>query len=586
MGVTVSPTFAAQAAADANILRTRAFLNFGDYGLTPATWTSAPTAFSDQSVYDSSKYAALDLGEGIRTHRNFGGAEGGTDGRGWLGANQSDSSGAYTGLLIRNLESTNDGNKTNGPPPGTGKKLAQRAQAPTPGGGVLLVTLQQFAVRIAPVGAPGAVLVRIYSDVAGAPGAVLLTVAVNPSDSVNGWAYIETGGPLTFAVGAFYWIVMDAQTVSAVNNWTWAFVGSSTVGEYASENATGPWVAQTYRLHYRTTFSWAAGPTIGEYVTVSFGTRKVNRVRIYSYPSTRTVTGKGVATIQIQTGAASVFSAVSIQTVKASDYGNAAPVVAIGAGQVSSGTATFFDVLFDAVSADALRLIITKTQTVFDFSRLVAVEVFYEQQIGPDRVIGAQIQGRRDQFWKSDQAGLLDLELSNTDRFFSPLYLPLAAQVAAGYLNAELRPNLWLRVEQAFQTDEWVPLGEFYVDSLSIAPRGRTAHLQARDFNKFLMKSTLAETARLRNRVEDLLEVTANRANFSSSRMVLAETETAVPVWFPQGIKARDEMDKVAEAAPLSLFRFDEFGMLRTETFLPSTFTLGNVPPSARKSVV
>lgn len=576
MGTPVSSVFAAQAAADANILRTRVFLNFGDYGLSPATWTSAPTAFSDQSVFDSTRYSVADLGQGIRNHRNFGAAEGGASGRGWLGSILSDGgTGGYPGVIVRNLESPNDGTKTNGPPPGgTGKRLAERAQAPTPGPAT--VDLKQIAYRLSFQGVPGGATVAVYSDVAGLPGVLLAAQAITTADVRDGWVHFTT--TVTITAGAFFWVVLDTQTASGTDNWLWTFVNSSTGSEFAAEKAAGVWVAQTYRLHYRTTFTWAGAPTSGEYVRVSFGGRKVNRLRIYSYPSTRSVTGKGIGTFQIESGVGGVFAAVTGVTVKASDYQNASPVVAVAGNQVSSGTATFYDVLFDAVTADALRLIITKTQTVSDFARLVAMEVFFEQQIGPDRVTGVTVNARRDTFWKVDQARILDLELSNVDRFFSPLYIPTAVEVTAGFLNAELRPNLWIRVEQAFQTDEWVPLGEFYVDRISVAPKGRTATMQARDFNKYLLKRELSEQIRFLQRVEALIELEANRANFSSSRMVLDTTETAVPTFLPQGVRVRDDMEKLAQAAPLATFRFDETGVLRFVTFLPSTQTIGQVP--------
>lgn len=165
MAYPTSASFDAQQQSDSNIARARVWGSFGDYGIgSDPAWSSKGSAtLSDPSVFDSTKYDVAELGDGVRQHRNFGDAEGLGNGRGWLGGMRSDvATGGYAGVLIRNLESPNDGNKTNGPPPGgTGKLLAVRAQAPNPGGGVVSVKLQQIAVRIAPVGAPGVVLIRI-----------------------------------------------------------------------------------------------------------------------------------------------------------------------------------------------------------------------------------------------------------------------------------------------------------------------------------------------------------------------------------------------------------------------------------------
>ncbi len=521
----------------------------------------------------------------MRNHRNYGDVEGLGTGRGWRGGVKTDGTGVYPGILIRNLDSPRDGFKDNTDGGGNGKKLAQRFQAPNPGGGVLTVSMEQYALRATSVGNPPATTIAIQGDAAGVPdGVTLISSVINPSDSSEGWVYLF--GPLGgLTPGGFYWIVCDTFAVGQ-DFWQFEFVNTSTVDEFAAEDVfpAGGWVAQTYRLHYRTAFTWAGAPTSGEYVAVEFDERKINRTRIYSYPSTRILTAQGIETFRVEAKMSGVWTAVDITEVRASDYQNDAPLTVTASPVVSSDDATYFDVFFDEVDATGLRLIITETQTVSDFARLIAVEVFDRVEI-TDRVQGGNSSIQRDQYLQLDQARLLDLDCANDDRFFSPFYVPLTTQVAAGYHNDEIQSDLLIETEQGFLTNEFVQLGEFYADRFDFPFGQRTCAIQARDFNKFLIRKDMVETIRQNDRLEDLVELCANRGNFSSSRMVLNTTETRVPLFAPTAMKARSVIDELCKAGVLGTLRFDEVGTLRFLTFGPSSMSIGNVPTIAGASV-
>jgi hypothetical protein len=526
------------------------------------------TVPADDSVFDSLLSDADDLLDGIRNHRNFGDAEEIGSGRGWKGGQKTGLAGVMAGVLVRNLDAPVDGTKNNNV--GAGKKLAERFRAPTPG--TVTVDLPQIAMRLAPNGTPAVTTIAIQADAAGLPsGITLFSATINPADSVNGFVYVNIGATL-LTPGNHYWIVMD--TLGAVaNHWLWSFVNSSTATEFAAEfSGAGPWVAQTYRLHYRTIFDWT-GQQRQERINTFFDSQRVNRIRIYSYPSSRTVTGQGIEKFKIYWRVGGVYVAATGVTVKASDYGNAEAAVVVVGNDLTSSTASFFDISTDTVTADSFRIEILRTQTGFDFARLIAIEGFETIDI-TDRVLSYDMSLKRDTFFEIDQARYVSMGCWNGDRFFSPQYLPTSAQVTAGFRNADMRPDLEVQIEEGFPS-EMVPIGTFYLDKITVAPRGRRATLPGRDFQKYFDGPKLSESEFRAARVEDLIELMGNRANWSSSRMVLAKTESFVPFFFPAGTTIREEIEELAEAAPFATVRFDEVGTMRMISFLPSTSAIG-----------
>lgn len=575
-----SAAFERERTADANIVSDRALLFFGDYAALAegSEWNaSAIEALSlDESLFESSVYSADQVGSGRRDHRNFGGVENSLgDGIGWKGAQRSKAAGTYPGVVVRNLDTPTDGTKTN-----NGKLLGQRFQVPTPGGGVLTATLEQIRVRLGVTGVPAGTTIGIYADVAGLPsGAALGSFGVAISDIRDGWVWIDTG-VAGLAVGAFYWIVLET-TGTAANNWTWGFVNSSTGSEFAAEKPGAVWVAQTYRLHYSTVFAWTGSPK-GEFLHVDLGAdRQVNTIRIYGYPSTRLLVGQGPQTMKLRRRTAPhTYADVNVTELRACDYAEPDSVASFAGAQVSSATATYFEARFDEVTTDGFEIEIVKAQTDFDFSRIVAVELYLAADI-TERVTSYDVSIARDTFLVIDQARALTMSCSNVDRYFSPRYAPSGLQVAEGFRNDEMRPEIEVRVEAGFSTDERVPLGSFYLDAIGIRPRERTASLRGRDFGKRFENTTLSEQTFTAKRIEELIELCANRANWSSSRYFPAETENVVPFFFPAGTTVREEIEKLAQAAPFGTVRFDERGDLRFLTYLPSTssadfFVTGN----------
>lgn len=597
--IPTSASFEAQRTAASNLVRDRVLVLFGDYGLTAlgTSWSSKamddppspPTV--DPSVFDSPLYGATDLGDGIRHHLNFGDRELAGIGRGWRGGQRTTGAGLYEGVVIRNLDTPDDGPKDN-----IGRFLAQRFRAPDPGGGVLAVGFKQLACRMAMIGAPAGTFVRVQGDAAGLPDGVNLgSFEVDADQFQDGWMTSFAFAAFTLTPGADYWLVLDDNGGTLSDHWEWESITSppDVVNEYAAEDAGGGFVAQTYALHYRTTFGWAGSPQ-QERITVGLGVaRTVNRIRLYGYPSSRTTTHLSPLKYRLYWGLAGTYTAVTVSSIRGTDYGNDNETVSVAGNLVIANDATYLDILTTTVTADSLRIEIIQTQSGLDWARLQAVEVYDEVEVS-DRIVGYDTDRRRDAIRRFHETATATLEASNVDRFWSPRYSPTPLQTS--FHNSEQAADLELQIEQGFQTDEKVRIGTYYLDdSPNVNPRPRDASLQARDWSKHF-ESALSEAGRFYRRVEDLVEVAVNRSNWSSSRMVLAQTESFVPFWGPNGTTIRDEVQRLSEAAPLAAAYFDELGTFRFVTFEPSTsfkgplrvgsqqYTLGTVATGAYRA--
>jgi len=580
----VSAAFEAQRTADSNAIARRITMLVGDYAVTGlgSTWNAqselqtahvAPLPNED-SIFDAKFYAAADAGGGIRSHRNYGDAEGKGEGRGWQGGMRFSNAGVGLppGAVQRDIDLALDSQRNN-----IGKKLAMRFVTPGPAGQLL----KQLAMRMVKVGAP-AMNFHVETDAAGIPSNVNVGAAIAPTAIVNGWMTIDLAG-LALASATQYWLVLDAGT--APDHYEWTSVDNFIATEYGAEDPGTGWVGFGYRLHLRTIFDYA-GLERSERLAVSFtSTRTIDTIRVYSYPTSSYSAGKlGIRKFRLETNVGAVFTAATIASVVGSDLNrpNLTPTVT-GGSTVEDAQATFFEIKLAApVAVDGFRLVILSVQDNATYASVLSAEAYLDVETTA-RVTDVGTRASRDTFLKSDQARTVAIALSNGDRFFSPRYLPTPAQTSAGFLNGQLRPNLEVRVFAGFFNNELVPLGVYYIDSIGVNARARTADFQATDWAKFFERTLLNETAQVNVRVENLVELVGNRSNWSSSRMVLAQTESISPLFAPNGTTARQEMDLLAEAGPFGTVRFDEQGTMRFITFLPSS---GSIEPLGIRAVV
>lgn len=573
MPADVSASFEAQRTSLANVIQSRVRVLRGNYLISYNAVVSSDASELGESEVFAPEYAVGDLAQGDRSALNLADAEGNGTGRGWKSCQRSGAGGVMQGVVTRNLYTPVSGVTPNND--GVDMvNLAVRFTVPTPAGPPPNATLKQIAIRVASSGGfPPNETIRIQGDVAGLPdGFDVATATLTPGTPVDGWAYFDvTLGAL--ALGAKYWIIMDSAGTNAVNFWSWTKNASVTATEYAATDVGGGgWVAQAYTFHYRTVFTWA-GSTNADWVTFTFPSRTLNRVRVYSLNDTRAVTGRSVMQLRLQYFYGGIWNDAAITSATQQQYGTQ-PSAATYAGGVVTQASGFTDVSTDSTTCTGLRLYVETMGSAEVFPILLCVETFLEVDV-TQYVSGFATSGQRDQFYGASESRSLGIQALNQGRFWSPLYSPTTQQIASGYFNSELNTDLEVVVDEAFLTPEYVPLGTYYLDRVNVQPRARSASLQARDYTKYFENQELQDPGLLGKRVEDLIERCANRANWPSSRMNFAHTESFVGVWAPSGTTIRDEIAKLGNgnesAAPFATVRFDETNTLRLLTFVPSS---------------
>jgi hypothetical protein len=578
MSYPVSSTFEKQRTDPSNILKRQlsVFFPTGGYGLTGlgSTWDAQSQLTSqsglEDSVFDPTLFNVSDVGNGNRSHRNFGQEEGNTDGGfGWQGGlRYSAGGGLAPGVVGRDLGSPIDSRVSN-----NGLSLAERFQAESVSASPQLV---QFALRVEFGTTTAIQTVEIHADAAGLPAApVLATKTFGPTDPVDDWITLDIPA-LSLTPGAFYWIVLTSAP-NAASAVTWGAVATppATVNEFAATNNGGGWVARAYRQHYRTVFSDGAVPLENaDRVTVMFGqTRTISQIRLYSFPSGvgPSDVGLGIQTFSVQVHSGGVWSAASLGVMTGADYNNPRLTPTIVGGQVTHPSATYWELNLTApVAIDGVRFTITQVQANALFATLIAAEFYVESDIS-NRVKIVEYSHKRNTLIDLDQSAQISIEADNSDRFFSKAYPPTPQQTAAGFHNSEWDDDIEIRYREGFNNGELVPQGIFYLDGEPlVTAKSRTAHLVARDWSKHFERTYVTENAILNDSIVDLISLMANRSNWSQSRMVLAYTQGRVSLFAPNGTTVRQEIEYLAQASPTATIRFDLTGTMVSIQYLPS----------------
>jgi len=69
------------------------------------------------------------------------------------------------------------------------------------------------------------------------------------------------------------------------------------------------------------------------------------------------------------------------------------------------------------------------------------------------RVTSAKINRSRDYKLQNPLAASFQINLDNTDKFFSPSYSPTTSEVSSGFVNSELKPNVGVIIRASFVRD-------------------------------------------------------------------------------------------------------------------------------------
>lgn len=213
-----------------------------------------------------------------------------------------------------------------------------------------------------------------------------------------------------------------------------------------------------------------------------------------------------------------------------------------------------------------IRITFTKLQSAGVRTRVVEVEVTRSIDITDD-VVGFTRSRRKDYKLNRRLASEANLTLINFSRKYSPSHVPNSDEIAAGYFNSELRPNLVLRMFSGFSGNN-VQIFTGYIDRFDIDGLNRVVKIKARDAFKQFIDKPVTTTFKSNQSVEALTELLGNLANFPSNLMILDTTTVNIPFFAPKDDRILDQMQKLGDATGDSEQFVDEFGRLNYRSYL------------------
>lgn len=219
---------------------------------------------------------------------------------------------------------------------------------------------------------------------------------------------------------------------------------------------------------------------------------------------------------------------------------------------------------FSDVTTTKVRLEVLATQVAVDAANVVELEVYRAVDIS-SRVRAVGTTRGRDYKLQDPIASQVSITGINTDRFFSKDYVPTAAEVAAGFVNSELRPGLGLVVKAGFDIfvgdPELVTIFTGTIDSIKCKSSSVQADISGTDGMKQLLRtkdsSKLKTSIDIRNAIEYIL----NRANISSYECELDTTSVTLDYFFTNDEDHLSTIRELVAASSDALFFFNSSGV-------------------------
>jgi len=310
-----------------------------------------------------------------------------------------------------------------------------------------------------------------------------------------------------------------------------------------------------------------------ETITMAFGqVRKINRIKIICWPhgtkNNNIGTAVGLKDFLIEknplaTGGS--FTAWTGLADKNAEIGKASTTIA--SGQVTGNTEdtnVFEDSTLQSIGQ--LRITISKLQHSSIRARIVEIEATRAVDITDD-LNNVSISRKKDYRLNHRLASEVNLSLTNFEKKYSPSYSPNADEVASGFFNSELRPNLEVRYFQGFSNTN-VQLITAFIDRIEVDALNRLTRIKARDYFKFFIQKKITTNLKTSKSLEYLVEYLANLANFPSNLMVLDTTTVKPAFYMPVDQNILDEMNKLGDSTGDAEVFMDEFGMFNFRSYL------------------
>jgi hypothetical protein len=301
------------------------------------------------------------------------------------------------------------------------------------------------------------------------------------------------------------------------------------------------------------------------YLIVNFGaSRTINKLRVYF------LTDHALKTYTVQYWDGAAWQDITLQDLGYDTlgygldaYGTSPYGSPPSAGQAIWGLSNIFA---SDVTTTKIKIIITETEVLHDYANIVEVEAYRLLDI-TERVPVWKSNRNRDFKLKQDMASTVELTCDNTDKFFSEDYVPTAAQVAAGFVNSELRSQLGVIVQGGFEWSgsqvELLPQFTGFVDKIDTASKARTATIQARDQMKALLSTTVTTRLKTGLPMELAIAYLLNLCNISSYdfEIDLNKSKLTIPYFFVTNCYVKDVIDEIVAASGDAQFYFDESGI-------------------------
>jgi hypothetical protein len=237
----------------------------------------------------------------------------------------------------------------------------------------------------------------------------------------------------------------------------------------------------------------------------------------------------------------------------------------IGGAGVLFTTTGMLDVIdFPDVTTTQIRLTINHTQVTNDQANVVALEAYRKLDI-TSRVKSVKVSRQRDYKLANPMASSVQLDVINTDRFFSISHIPSATEVTAGFVNQELQPGVGIIVSLGFNyfgsAPEYVTTFTGEIDSISIRPSSRDVVISGRDLIKRLINKIDSTKLKSGLDIGYLIQYVLNRANLSTYEMAVDQTGVNIDYFFTDQQSILDTIRDLSQASGDALFYVSELGI-------------------------
>ncbi len=290
-------------------------------------------------------------------------------------------------------------------------------------------------------------------------------------------------------------------------------------------------------------------------LTVDMGvSRTINRIKLYHLAS------HGLASYKLESSPDNVTYTLIAKT---TDQG----------GTIAT-THQLDTVDFSDTTCRYVKITIADTVVGADKANIVELEIYRLVDISA-RLTNVTTDRPRDYKLQNPLAATFSLMCSNEDKFFSPNYSPTTAEIAAGFVNSELVPNIGVIVQYGFAyggaTPEFVTSFTGFVDRFQISPKDQTATIDGRDLMKPCINQIVSSKLKTAQDIKACIIYALNLVNISTWETSIDSTGLTIDYFFISNDSILTVIRNLVQASADALFWFDESGTAQFRYYVNST---------------